>query len=243
MAPRYHLREGIVVRRSELPSGDVVVTVLGSGGKWRGVARKGKLLGGNLARLSLFHEVSVQGYRKRDDDLLLITQVELSGALPALSQPALYPYAHLLAELAEQLAVDQAGERLYAYLASGLRGLVQHHDPEAVALIISWRLVQQAGLAPRLTRCARCGGGPCRRFDIAAGGLTCDRCASGLPIAEAVQAELLAMLTKAARETLSEPLLERPTHWALLSRYLAFHVGSLNSLGHLGAVTSWPPSS
>lgn len=108
MAPRYHLREGIVVRRRELPSGDVVVTVLGSGGKWRGVARKGKLLGGNLARLSLFHEVSVQGYRKRDDDLLLITQVELSGALPALSQPALYPYAHLLAELAEHLAVAVA---------------------------------------------------------------------------------------------------------------------------------------
>lgn len=181
MAPRYHLREGIVVRRRELPSGDVVVTVLGSGGKWRGVARKGKLLGGNLARLSLFHEVSVQGYRKRDDDLLLIIQVELSGALPTLSQPALYPYAHLLAELAEHLAVDHAGERLYAYLASGLRGLVQHHDPEAVALVISWRLVQQAGLAPRLTRCARCGGWPGRRFDIAAGGLTCDRCARGCP--------------------------------------------------------------
>lgn len=183
----------------------------------------------------------MQGYRKRDDDLLLITQVELSGALPALSQPERYPYAHLLSELAEQLAVDAPGERLYAYLASGLRGLVQHTDPEAVALVISWRLVQQAGLAPRLTRCARCGSRPVgRRFDIAAGGLTCQSCASGLPMAERAQAELLIMLTKTAQEALKEPLVERAAHWAVLSRYLAFHVGSLISLG---AVAAWPPSS
>lgn len=235
MASRYYLRAGIVVRRSELPSGDVVVTVIGTEGKWRGIARKGKRLGGNLARLSLFHDVTVQGYRKRDDDLLLITQVTLSGALPALSQPSRYPYAHLVAELAERLAVDDTGERLYRYLTGGLRGLAHHPDPEAVALLISWRLVQQAGLAPRVMRCARCGRQPVGRlFDVAAGGLTCDGCAGGILLAETAKAELLAMLTQPMRETLAAPPTERTTQWAVLSRYLTYHVGELHSLAYLG---------
>ncbi len=229
------VKEGIVIRRLELPSGDVVVTLLGEDGKWRGIARKGKLLGGNPGKLSLFHDVSVQVYRKRDEDLALITQVQLGGALSKLSHPDIYPYAHLLAELADKLTVDvQPGEGIYGYLTGGLRGLAQHDDPEAVALVMCWKLLAQAGLTPRMARCARCGAADVgQKFDVAAGGMTCQRCDSGMLLTTQTISELSSFLLATVRQALEKPILERKTHWALLSRYLAFHVGELSSLLNL----------
>ena len=150
MGQRYQVREGIVIRRTTMPNGDVVATLFGDEGKWRGIARKGKLVGGNVGRLSLFHDVTVQFYRRREDDLAVLTQVQLNGALPRLSDPSVYPFAHVLSELTDKLTVDvHVGESMYSYLASGLRGLNQHPEPEAVAIVYAWKLIQQAGLAPR----------------------------------------------------------------------------------------------
>ncbi|MBA2665581.1 MAG: recombination protein O N-terminal domain-containing protein, partial [Trueperaceae bacterium] len=155
---RYHVVDGIILRRSPLPSGDVVVTLLSEHGKWRAVARKGKLPGGNLARLSLFHDVRVQAYRRREDDLAVLTQVTLNGALAGLTRPEVYPYAHVLADLADALSVDvHVGEDLVRVVTSGLRGVARHHDPDAVALVYAWHLVRLAGLAPRAGPCDRCG--------------------------------------------------------------------------------------
>ncbi|MEX2543445.1 MAG: DNA repair protein RecO, partial [Trueperaceae bacterium] len=181
MSARYHLGHGIVIRRQSLPSGDVVVTLLAEHGKWKGIARKGKLPGGNLGRLSLFHDVTVQFYRRREDDLALLTQIKLNGALPRLADPSVYPYAHILAELADALTVDvHIGEPLYEYLASGLRGLDRHPDPERVALLYAWRLLQQAGLAPRTRDCGGCGSdAPAEALDVAAGALMCGGCGGG----------------------------------------------------------------
>lgn len=228
-----------MLRRLELPSGDVIVTLLSEDGKWRGVARKGKLVGGNLGKLSLFHDVTVQHYRRKDEDLALITQVQLNGALPKLSDPSIYPYAHVLADITDKLTVDvHLGERIYSYLASGLRGLVQHSDPEAVALVMSWRLLAQAGLAPRLTRCARCGERDVSNtFDIASGGMTCEACGVGLNLSARLADDLWAIHQRPVREVLAEPLGERPAHWNLLSRYLSYHVGEVESLIHLSRYT------
>lgn len=241
MGTRYTVREGIVLRRSELPSGDVVVTLLSESGKWRAVARKGKLVGGNLGKLSLFHDVTVQQYGRpgrSEDDLALITQVQLNGALPRLSDPSIYPYAHVLAELTDKLSVDVQPEgSLYHLFAGALRGLSRHPDPEAVALVMGWRLLAQGGLAPRLARCARCGG-PLEGasdglFDVAAGGLSCAACGSGFRLEAAVLGDLLALHQRSVREVLERPLAARRAHWTLLTRYLTFHVGELKSLSGL----------
>ncbi|CAN5538862.1 DNA repair protein RecO [soil metagenome] len=265
MAQRYHLREGIIIRRMELPSGDVVVTLFSEGGKWRGLARKGKLPGGNLGRLSLFHHVTLQHYAKNDEDLSVITQVSLNGALAKLSHPEVYPFAHLLAELADKLSADvQPGESpggsMYSYLAAGLRGLAQHDDPERVALTIAWKLLRQAGLTPRLQGCAHCGAsdlganGAAPRFDIAAGGVTCGRCNSGLPLAGESLALLERMVLGTVREALESSIGDpagdpagKPADdlfplWRLLSRYLAYHVGALNSLSGLSRAQLEPAS-
>ena len=221
-----------MIRRLALPSGDVVATLLSEHGKWRGVARKGKLPGGNLGRLSLFHDVTVQFYRRREDDLALLTQVRLNGALPNLSRPDVYPYAHVLAELTDALTVDvHLGEKVHAYLASGLRGLNRHADPDLVALVYAWKLLGLAGLAPATDACLRCATpGPLARFDIAGGGLTCARCGQGVPIGEQASADLRRLAAAPVNDGLRRPPDDRALQWRLLARYAAYHVRELRSL-------------
>ena len=216
-----------------------MVTLLSEQSKWRAVARKGKLIGGNLGKLSLFHDVTVQHYTRPGDqsDLALITQVQLNGALPRLSDPAIYPYAHVLAELTDKLAVDvHLDGGFYRYFSGALRGVSRDPDPERIALVMSWRLLAQGGLTPRLTRCARCGERAIDNavtFDVAAGGLSCAACGSGFRLLPEVRDELGALHRLELAEALRLPFGERRAHWSLLSRYLGYHVGEVQSLLYL----------
>lgn len=227
MAPsRYRVRAGIVVRRTPLPSGDVVVTLLSPDGKWRAVARKGRLPGGNPGRLSLFHDVTVQVYQRKDDDLAVVSQVRLEGALHRLADPDVYPFAHLLAELADRLAVDvHQGEPLHAWLASGLRGLDADPDPERVALVHAWMLLRVAGLGPDPGPDEGAGGA---RFDHVAGRVA--REGEGIALGEDAARGLRLMVAGRARDALTDPIAERPLQWRLLARYVAWHVDDLRSL-------------
>lgn len=246
MRSRYRIREGIILRRKSLPSGDVVVTLLSEAGKWRGIAKKGKRLGGNLGKLSLFHDVTIQHYHKNDDSLAVITQVQLNGALPRLSEPTVYPYAHLLAELTDVLSVDvHPGEQMYTYLTSALRGLVQHPEPDKVALVMSWKLLTQAGLAPRVSRCRQC----CRQcgtglreqavyFDVAAGEMLCEACqhgsdyqpTQGVRLEPADTFTLSTILRRTTREALETPFTASLFQWSLLARYVSYHAHTLDSM-------------
>ena len=173
---RTQVRDALVLRRQPLPSGDVVATLLSPGGTWRAIVRKGRLPGGNLARLSLFHDVTVQFWRRSDDDLALITQVQLNGALAGLARPEAYPYAHLLAELADVLTAHHpVDDRFYPLVASGLRGLHGHDDPEAVGLAYAWRLLALAGIAPDVRACHTCGAAPSHLL-VAEGTARCAAC-------------------------------------------------------------------
>lgn len=241
---RTQVRDAIVLRRSPLPSGDVVATLLSPTGTWRAVVRKGRLPGGNLARLSLFHDVTVQYWRRNDDDLALVTQVQLNGALSGLTRPEAYPYAHLLAELTDALTVDHpVSDRWYALLASGLRGLDVHSDPEAVGLAYAWRLIVTAGLAPAVGRCARCGAAP-DRLDVADGTARCaehgaehggaaasDASAGAVAYLGEAGMEALALLVRGALATaVAEPPNDRARHWRTLQRYVRWHVGEVRAL-------------
>ena len=236
---RTEVHDALVLRRHPLPSGDVVATLLTPEGKWRAVARKGRLPGGNLARLSLFHDVTVQVWRRRDDDLGLITQVRLNGALSGLARPEAYPFAHLLAELADVLTAEHPmDERCYALVASGLRGLHAHDDPESVALAYAWRLLALAGLAPDVRACARCGGAA-SRLDVAAGHALCGDCgpvagdAAGdavLMLGPGTMAELRDLLLGPLGDAVRKPPADRRRHWSTLRRYVRWHVGTVRAL-------------
>lgn len=242
--PRYSVSDALVLRRSPLPSGDVVVTLLSEHGKWRAVARKGRLPGGNLARLSLFHDVTVQAYRRRDDDLAVLTQVRLNGALSGLTRPEAYPYAHVLAELADALTVDtHVGERLLAVVTSGLRGVGAFEDPEAVALAYAWHLLALAGLAPHLglgdaldtPTCQRCSASA-THLAVAAGVV---RCAAHADHARDVRVEEAGVrsLAHAVRGPLRTAVLEPPgdraNAWRALHAYVREHVGEVRALAAL----------
>ncbi len=229
---RTSVTEGIVIRRKVLPSGDVVITLMSEHGKWRAVARKGRLPGGNLGRLSLFHDVTVQYYRKHEDDLALLTQVRLNGALPNLSRPEIYPYAHVLAELTDALTVDvHLGEQVYTYLASGLRGLNRHPDPNLVALAYAWKLLGLAGLAPSTDACLHCRTeAPLVALDVAGGGLTCGSCARGIRLGADGAAELHRLVAGSLHTLLRAPPVDRELHWRVLERYVAYHVRELQAL-------------
>lgn len=228
---RYTVADGLVIKRQALPSGDVIVTLLGREGKWRAVARKGKLPGGNVGRLSLFHDVTVQFYRRQEDDLALLTQVQLNGALPGLTEPTAYPYAHLLCELADALTVDVHLEsRVYDYLTSALRGLASHHDTELVTLLYAWRLLGVAGLAPRVDACIACGSaGPLVAFDVEAGGLTCADCRAGRALQGAAADELARLVAGPMSAALATDYPDRRGQWRLLEAYVAYHVHDLRS--------------
>jgi DNA repair protein RecO (recombination protein O) len=232
VSERYITSHGIVIRRFEHTNGDVQVTLLNERGKWRGIARKGKKVGGHLGRLSLFHDVTVQYYKKADEEIVLLTQIQLNGALPRLSEPGIYPHAHVLAELVDALTVDvHIGEQIYEYFASGLRGLNQHSDPEQVTIIYAWKLLQQAGLSPRLNKCVNCGNTRLSfKLDITAGGLTCQSCNTGMVLSEAVVNDLINVHTQTTRQALAQPLQDGSLHWALLNRYTTYHVRELHSL-------------
>lgn len=236
---RYTVSDALVLRRSPLPSGDVVVTLLSVHGTWRAVARKGRLPGGNLARLSLFHDVTVQAYRRRDDDLAVLTQVRLNGALPGITRPEAYPYAHVVAELVDALTVDvHVGDRLLSVVASALRGIASYHDPDAVAYAYAWHLIAQAGLAPRVVRSS--GAPTCDRCDAAAAALAVEdgalRCAEH---ADATRDVWLGVDDAAAvalaahgplRDAVARPPSDRPRAWRALRAYLREHVADLRSL-------------
>lgn len=228
---RYTVSDGLVIKRRALPSGDVVVTLLGRQGKWRAVARKGTLPGGNLGRLSLFHDVTVQFYRRQEDDLALLTQVQLNGALAGLSGTATYPLAHLLCELADALTVDLHLEaRVYDYLTSALRGLNEHHDPELVALLYAWRLLGVTGLAPSVKACLVCGAaGPLVALNVADGGLTCATHRSGLELLGAKAEELRLLVEGPMAAALAAEYVDRGQHWKLLEAYVTYHVRELRS--------------
>lgn len=225
---RYALNHGIVLRRTPLPSGDIVVTVFGRSGKWRGIARKGKKLGGQTSRLSLFNDVEVQLYARRpNEDLALITQVVLTGALPRLSSPDVYPYAHVLAELVDKLTSDQSADPLlFDLFASGLRGIHQHENPSFIGLLYAWRLLRQSGFAPLFT----VEPGHVGRFDIPGGAIETNLNGSGVPLSAAQLQEFITLIRDPLREAIDAPPADLQQHWQWLRTYVQYHVHTLNSL-------------
>lgn len=226
---RYRLGHGIVLRRTALPSGDVVVTVFGPAGKWRGIARKGKNLGGHTSRLSLFNDVEVQLYARRpDEDLPLITQVVLTGALPRLADPNVYPYAHVLAELVDRITSDKApDEQLFELFASGLRGVHQHHNPSHVALLYAWRLLRASGFAPLVERNMV----GTARLNVPGGALGTSE--TGILLSATEAKELSGFIIGSMHTALANPPENLAQHWKWFDTYVQYHVHTLNSLTYI----------
>lgn len=145
--------------------------------------------------------------------------------------------AAVLAELVLRHALEDPSPALFEALSEGLERLERASGSEVVpvALRQAWRVVSALGYRPILDGCVECGA-PLEeglaRFDLAAGGLRCPRCALGHsgprlgPLARAQLAELL--------DADGPPALDRPrAHLRLLSDFVTHHVGAGRALPSL----------
>ena len=235
MAQRYQLASGIIITRRSLPNGDVMISLFNQTGKLRAIAKKGKKLGGSIARMNLFNDISVQYYQKDADALAILTQVELNGSLEKLSQPEIYPYAHILAELVDKLSQDDLSEpKMYSYLASGLKGLSEFDNKDKISIIYAWKIIQQAGLAPRLQRCSICSKTDLgNKFNLQTGGITCKQCNSGIYISTEILEYLQKIHNHTVRAMLEHNLSNPSEHWKLIKLYSSYHIAEIKSIKSL----------
>lgn len=245
MHMRYQNYSGIVLRRYTLPSSDIVLHIFTPRGKIRLIARGGAR-GQDCSKLNLFQHVSVQTYTQPNQDLLRLTQVTLEGALPKLSEPQLYPYAHLIAELTDQLSLEnEQAEHTFELLASALRGLCFHPDPAWVAWVMFGKLLGFSGFMPRLARCPHLQALPSVDdwpdtvyFVAEHGDICCKTCGSGLILSAEAASYLLTFYQHTVRQLMERPLPnpQRPSLWRIWEAYSRLHVAELrawSSLRHL----------
>ena len=233
-------RSGVVLRRWKTPKGDLIVSLLTPQGKLRAIARGG-LRGKHAGALNLFHHVGLQVYARPGDELAVIQQASLEGALPRLALPERHPYAHLLAELADLLfqegEADEYGQQAFDLFAGALRGVAHHHDPEWVALVMSYKLLALAGFPPRTRVCARCGAADPQHPDPFGGELLCGRCSHQRALSPSSLDFLRGVVRRSVRENMDHPVPaeDRAPLWLGLERFVGVQVGRVRSWPHLHA--------
>ena len=221
------------MRRHVTPKGDVLLTVLTPEGKVRVAARSGAS-GPRSPKLNLFQHITFQTYERPGQDMATLTQVSLEGALPGLSRPDCYPYAHLLAELVDKLwqTNDRVGEAAFKLISGAFRGLVRHDDPDRVALTFSWKILAASGLFPRLGACVHTGKTEAlTRFDALEGGAVSKDVPRGLDVGEDTLLELALIGGSTVREALEDPMDPRVREmlWLSLEAYTRAHVADLRT--------------
>jgi hypothetical protein len=70
---------------------------------------------------------------------------------------------------------------------------------------------------------------------VPAGGLACERCARGVPLAEGVATEFNRLAIGRLHAALRQPPADADAHWRLLRLYVDYHVHELRSLAALVA--------
>lgn len=207
-------------------------------GKLRAIARGG-LRGKHAGALNLFHHVGLQVYARPNDELALIQQANLEGALPRLALPERHAYAHLLAELADLLFQEGEAEdysaQAFALFAGALRGVAHHHDPEWVALVMSYKLLALAGFPPRTRFCTRCGAADPQHPDPFGGELLCGRCSHQRALSPSSLEFLRNVVRRSVRENMNWPVPpeDRRPLWQGLERFVGVQVGRVKSWPHL----------
>lgn len=201
-----------------------VVSVIARG------ARRPKSRYGGL--LEPFTEGTATFYLKASRDLHTLSGFELVHSGQALGGDLRrFGGASLLAELVLHTASGEPDAQLYGRLCLAFRAM-EAAPPDALeATILAriWELVARLGFAPELDHCLACqrliGPEEDSTFVYAGGGVQCQGCAAG-----ATQAAGRPLPAR-AREVLrlmamgeTPPLERTAAHWALLSRFLAFHV-------------------
>jgi DNA repair protein RecO (recombination protein O) len=182
---RVYQATAIVIRRQDLGEADRLVTVLTrEHGKRRlvskGARRPSSRQGGHLEPFAVAR-VSIARAKTLD----IVTQAETLESFPELRErEAAIAAAGVCAELIDSLLLDEEAQPgVFDLLQAALDLLSHGHQPERVALIFQFRLLQELGYRPELQRCLACErplepGGNAFVMD---GGVLCPSCAASVP--------------------------------------------------------------
>ena len=201
----------------------------------RGALRPKSRFGGSL---ELFAEGDATLYLRENRDLHTLSGFDLVRERRDLGRDLhRYVGASLLCELVMRLAPEHRDDRLYDALVTGLDTLVSvgSDSATAAALAAVWTLVPVLGFAPDLDTCLDClrpvPRNESARFDYAAGGLRCSRCA---PHGRPVEPEELESLRRLAAGRLDGEILG--AQGKILTDFIQYHMAEgsrLNSLPFL----------
>ncbi|HEX6941184.1 MAG TPA: DNA repair protein RecO [Longimicrobiales bacterium] len=189
-------------------------------------------------------------YLKDGRDLQTLGGFELSRGGQRLGRDLVrFGAASLLAELVLRSASEEPDPGLFEQVRESLLRLeaAEPRAVEATALAATWSLIGRLGFAPSFDVCIGCdrrlGAEEPGRFDYAAGGVRCAECAPGAGAGRELPAHARATLARLA-EGDAPPLERTAAHWALLAKYLTYHIldgGSLRSLSFLAETIDAAP--
>jgi DNA repair protein RecO (recombination protein O) len=193
----------IVLRWRAYSESDKIATLLTEDfGKLTGIAKGAKNSRRRFANsLEPLARVRVHFRQKPTANLAFLESCELRSSTGALSQPSRFAYASYVAELADQLTLEDDPVRgLYALLEEALGELERGPATTAFLRGFELQLLTHAGFEPQLDRCTRCGrtwrGDESVHLSVSHGTMTCATCRSDEHAGVAVDSALLAHLAE-----------------------------------------------
>jgi DNA repair protein RecO (recombination protein O) len=198
--PESRSSRAIVLRWRAYADSDKIATLLTEEfGKLTGIAKGAK----NSRRrfpnsLEPLARVRVHFRRKPTANLAFLESAELLASTAALSEPLRFAYGSYVAELVDQLTLDDDPvPGLYALLDEALSELERGPATAAFLRGFELQLLTRTGFEPQLEQCTRCGrpwGSDPVHLSISHGTLTCVPCRRQDDVTGAVEAALLPQL-------------------------------------------------
>ena len=180
--------------------------------------------------LEPFSSGTAELYLKDGRDLQTLSSFELLHSGQSLGRDLVrFGAASLLAEMVLRSASEEPDPGLFDQMRNALQRLESTDSAglEAVALAEAWSLVGRLGFAPSFDECVGCeelvAPEDAAWFDYAAGGVRCASCAPAAHVGRTLPAKARAALAQMARGA-PVPLERTAAHWALLSRFLTYHI-------------------
>ena len=188
----------IVLGKTKLKETDLILTLVAESGRQvRAVARGARKPGSRLAaRCDLCCEVDLLLAHGRSLDV--VSQADLLAA-PLGAQPSyeLLSAASAVAEVARLCCYEDAEDPFVFPITNAVLAAMgaanQSHQDLLVAAYV-FKLLSHIGYRPDYSSCVSCGDEDVSYFSAQAGGLLCASCASGIPGAEAVDANIVRWL-------------------------------------------------